>query len=128
MFIAIVEDNAGLREAITALLDSIGYPSRGYESAEAFLRSQEMKDAACLVLDERLPGIDGLELQRRLTQSGRPLPTVFISAHEDCDVNVPARALREGALAFFRKPFSDVQFLSVVGRALRDGEARYTQV
>jgi two-component system response regulator FixJ len=121
MFIAIIEDHAGLREAIAALLDAAGYPSRGFESAEAFLRSHEKGEAACLVLDERLPGIDGLELQHRLAGAGRRLPIVFISAHEDADTGVPARALQEGALAFLRKPFSDIEFLDLIGTAWRAG-------
>ncbi len=126
MYIAIVDDHAGLREAIAALLDSVGYPSRGFESAEEFLRCKEMKKATCLILDEWLPGMDGLELQRRLAESGERMPIVFISAHEDCDASVPARALHEGAIAFFRKPFSDAEFLAAVGRAWREGDSRYT--
>jgi FixJ family two-component response regulator len=126
MFIAIVDDHAGLREAIAALLDSVGYPSRGFESAEEFLGSREMNQATCLVLDEWLPGMDGLALQRRLAESGHRVPIVFISAHEDCDANVPAQALQEGAIAFFRKPFNDNEFLAAVGRAWREGDARYT--
>jgi len=121
MFVAIVDDHAGLREAIAALLDASGYPSRGFESAEEFMRSHETREAACLVLDERLPGIPGLELQRRLAAAGRPLPIVFISAHEDRDPQVSARALQEGAVAFFRKPFGEDEFLGAVARAWRQG-------
>ena len=119
MFIAIVDDHPGLREAIAALLDSAGYPSRSFESAEDFLRCGDAGDAACLVLDERLPGIDGLELQRRLGETGSRLPIVLISAHEDVDAGVTAQALQKGAIAFFRKPFSDVEFLDAVRRAVK---------
>ena len=119
MFIAIVDDHPGLREAIAALLDSAGYPSRSFESAEDFLLCGDAGKAACLVLDERLPGIDGLELQRRLGEKGSRMPIVFISAHEDVDARVTAQALQKGAVAFFRKPFSDVEFLDAVGRALK---------
>ena len=126
MFVAIIEDHEGLREAIAALLDSAGYPSRGFASAEAFLRSQQGGDAACLVLDERLPGgIDGLELQHQLARAGRRVPIVFISAHEDADPSVTARALQDGALAFFRKPFSDADFLTAVSRAWQAGNGGY---
>jgi FixJ family two-component response regulator len=126
-YIAIIDDHAGLREAIAALLDSAGYPSRGFESAEDFLHSRETGQAACLVLDERLPGgIDGLELQGELARAGRRMPIVFISAHADADASVPERALQEGALAFLRKPFDDVEFLDVVGRAWRAGGTGYT--
>jgi FixJ family two-component response regulator len=128
MFVAIVDDHAGLREAIAALLDASGYPSRGFESAEAFMRSRETREAACLVLDERLPGMNGLELQRRLAAAGRPLPIVFISAHEDRDPSVSARALQDGAIAFFRKPFSEGEFLSAVAHAWRRGSTGHTKI
>lgn len=121
MYVAIVDDHAGLREAIAALLEVAGFPSRGFSSAEEFMSARDMNEAACLVLDEHLPGIDGGELQRLLAQSGRPLPIVFISAHEDCDPAVPARALQEGAVAYFRKPFKDDEFLSAVDRAWHAG-------
>jgi FixJ family two-component response regulator len=119
MFIAIVDDHPGLRDAIAALLESAGYPSRAFSSAEDFLRSRDATQAACLVLDERLPGIGGLELQRRLGDIDSELPIVFISAHADVDAAVPAQAMHEGAVAYFRKPFSDVEFLEAVGRAMR---------
>jgi FixJ family two-component response regulator len=127
MYVAIVDDHAGLRQAIAALLDVAGFPSRGFGSAEEFMHSRQMNDAACLVLDERLPGIDGLELQRQLARTGVQVPIVFISAHEDRDPRVPARALLEGAVAFFRKPFSDKEFLSAVDRAWQVGTGGYTK-
>jgi FixJ family two-component response regulator len=128
MYVAIVDDHAGLREAIAALLDVAGFPSRGFGSAEEFMLSLEMKDAACLVLDERLPGIDGLELQRRLSNTGMHVPIVFISAHEDRDPRVAERALQDGAVAFFRKPFSDEEFLGAVDRAWQAGGGPYPKV
>ena len=121
VYVAIVDDHEGLREAIAALLDAAGYPSRGFGSAEEFMGSPEMGEAACLVLDLRLPGIDGLALQRRLARHSASCPIVFISAHEDCDARVPARALQDGALAFFRKPFGAEEFLGAVKRAWRTG-------
>ena len=121
MYVAIVDDHAGLREAIAALLDVAGFPSRGFRSAEEFISSPEMAEAACLVLDLHLPGIDGLALQRRLARRGTSRPIVFISAHEDCDPRVPARALQAGAVAFFRKPFGDEEFLGAVRRAWQAG-------
>jgi FixJ family two-component response regulator len=124
VYVAIVDDHAGLREAIAALLDVAGFSSRGFSSAEEFMSSPEMDQAACLVLDQRLPGIDGLALQRRLAPRGAAPPIVFISAHEDCDPRVPARALRDGAIAFFRKPFDDDEFLGAVRRAWQIGAER----
>jgi FixJ family two-component response regulator len=128
VYVAIIDDHAGLCEAIAALLDVAGFPSRSFASAEEFMGSREMPEAACLVLDERLPGIDGLGLQRILSERSASVPIVFMSAHEDCDPQVPARALQEGAVAFFRKPFSDEEFLRAVDRAWRTGTARYTKV
>ena len=123
MYVAIVDDHAGLREAIAALLTVAGFPSRGFRWAEEFVRAPERSEAACLVLDLRLPGIDGLALQRWLARRGASRPIVFISAHEDCDPRVPARALREGAVAFFRKPFGDEEFLSAVRHAWQTSDA-----
>jgi FixJ family two-component response regulator len=128
MYVAIVDDHAGLREAIAALLEVAGFPSRGFGSAEEFMQARDMDAAACLVLDERLPGIDGHELQQRLAKTGVRVPIVFISAHEDRDPAVPARALREGAVAFFRKPFSDEEFLGAVDRAWHAGRGGDTKV
>jgi FixJ family two-component response regulator len=124
MYVAIVDDHTGLREAIAALLDAAGYPSQGFRSAEEFMGWPDIDQAACLVLDQRLPGIDGLALQRLLARGGAARPIVFISAHEDCDPRVPERALREGAVAFFRKPFRDDEFLSAVARAWQTGAER----
>jgi FixJ family two-component response regulator len=125
VYVAIVDDHAGLREAIAALLEVAGYPSRGFRCAEDFIACPEIGEAACVVLDEYLPGIDGLALQRRLAESDARLPLVFISAHENADRAVPARALRGGAIAFFRKPFQDDEFLGAVQRAWRAGAQRH---
>jgi FixJ family two-component response regulator len=117
--IAIVDDHDGLREAIAALLESAGYEACGYASAEDFLRSACARGAACLVLDDRLGGMSGVELQRMLGEGGSRIPIVFISAHEDDGSGARARAMQHGAIAFLRKPFNDVEFLSAVRRALR---------
>jgi FixJ family two-component response regulator len=124
MYIAIVEDHPGLRQAIGALLESAGYASRGFASAEEFLAGGS--GAGCLILDEHLPGIDGHELQHRLGADGRRLPIIFISARQDVDAGLPDRAMRSGALAYFRKPFSDVEFLGAVDQALCREIPRYT--
>jgi len=121
VYFAIVDDHSGLREAIAALLGAAGYPSRGFGSTEEFMSSPKMAEAACLVLHLRLPGIDGLALQRRLARRGASRPVVFISAHEDRDPRVPARALRQGAVAFFRKPIGDAEFFGAAGRAWQTG-------
>jgi FixJ family two-component response regulator len=118
-FIAVVDDNAALREAIESLLESAGYRAQGYESAEAFLRSRAARRAACLILDAKLPGISGHELQHALCLSDNPVPVIFISAHDEIECGLRARALRLGALAFLRKPFGGDDLLRVVDNAVQ---------
>jgi FixJ family two-component response regulator len=116
--IAIVDDHKGLRDAIAALLESAGYQASSFASAEAFLGSAQARRCSCLVLDDRLAGMRGIELQRVLGGGGYCPPIVFISAHEDDGAGTPARALERGAIAFLRKPFDDKEFLGAVRRAL----------
>jgi FixJ family two-component response regulator len=117
--VAIVDDSAPLREAIQSLLQSAGYRALGYESAEAFLRCRKARRAACLILDAKLPGISGPELQHALCQADNPVPIIFISAHAEIESGLTARALQSGALAFLRKPFLGDQLLRIVGNAMQ---------
>ena len=117
-FVAIVDDEAALREATDSLLRSAGFRAESFASAEDFLRSKRRDSASCLILDVRLPGMSGLELQRHLAGNGFQIPIVFITAHEDSDGKIQAQALRAGALAFLRKPFDDEELLSGVRSAL----------
>jgi FixJ family two-component response regulator len=118
-FVAVVDDNASLREAIESLLESAGYRAQGYESAEAFLRCRAARRAACLILDAKLPGISGHELQQALRRADNPIPVIFISAHDEIEHGLMARALRLGALAFLRKPFGCDDLLRVVDDAMQ---------
>jgi FixJ family two-component response regulator len=118
-FVAVVDDNAPLREAIESLLESAGYRARGYESAEAFLCSTAARRAACLILDAKLPGISGHELQHVLCLADNPVPVIFISAHDEIESGLKARALQLGALAFLRKPFGGDDLLRVVDNAMQ---------
>jgi FixJ family two-component response regulator len=118
-FIAIVDDHAGLREAIAALLESAGYRAKLFPSAEDFLRTPRATRAGCLVLDDRLSGMRGVDLQDRLHEAAVDIPIVFISAHEDDGSNSRERAMDHGALAFLRKPFDQAEFMDVVQKALR---------
>ena len=117
-FVAVVDDNAPLREAIESLLESAGYHARGYESAEAFLCSRVARRAACLILDAKLPGISGHELQHALCLADNPVPVIFISAHDEIECG-KAPALQLGALAFLRKPFRGDDLLRVVNNAMQ---------
>ena len=114
--IAIVDDDASIREALQSLLRSVGWRAAGFASAEDFLQSGQGQTTACLLLDVRLPGMSGLELQRQLATAHDPLPIIFITAHGDEATR--ARALRAGAVAFLAKPFSDEVLLRAVQAAL----------
>jgi FixJ family two-component response regulator len=114
--IAIVEDDSGMREALTRMLKAAGYEARGYCSAEALLDNGSSEPAGCLVLDVHLPGASGLELQRQLIDSGRARPVVFITAHDTAEARKAADALH--AVAFLTKPFEGRLLLDAVKRAL----------
>ena len=96
-------------------MESVGYAVRGFCSAEEFL-SCGPERTACLILDVRMPGMGGLELQRRMTAAADHTPIIFITAHGEG--NVSAEAMRQGAVAFLRKPFSQESLLEAVRSAL----------
>lgn len=114
--IGIVDDDEPVRDSISSLVRSAGYRTALFDSAEAFLQSDDMRDAACLILDIRMPGMSGLELQRRLSDMKRSIPIVFLTAHGDDELR--ARALGQGAAAFLLKPFADEALLSAIRSAL----------
>ena len=97
-------------------MESVGYPAVGFYSAEEFLSSAQVGHTGCLILDVRMPGMGGLELQRRLVAANDHTPIVFITAHGE--TNASAEALRLGAVAFLRKPFSQESLLEAVRTAL----------
>jgi len=117
LLVSIVDDDASMRTSTRRLLGTFGFRAEAFASAQAFLDSGRLKDTACLILDVRMPGMDGLELQRRLASSHRRLPIIFVTAHASGDEEI--RALQAGALAFLRKPVSPQDLLS----ALRTAEA-----
>ena len=119
LVIAIVDDQAALREATENLLKSAGLKAVSFASAEDFLQAAPLAGAGCLILDVRLPGMSGLELQEHLAADGIRVPVVFITAQEDSDGRMRAQALRSGAPAFMRKPFSDEDLLNAVRSALK---------
>jgi FixJ family two-component response regulator len=118
LYIAIVDDEPSLREAIKGLLGSAGFRALTFESAEEFLNSTERDQVAFLILDVRLPGMSGLDLQRHLAETGYNVPVAFVTSHDDRDGRVRAQALRAGAVALLPKPFSDEQLLTVVKSAV----------
>ena len=118
----VVDDDQSMREALAALLAANGLKAECYESAQAFLSQPHRIVPACLVLDVRLPGLGGFELQRELATSGRQLPIVFVTAHGD--IAMAVRAIKAGAAEFLPKPFDDEKLLAAVREALeRDRRA-----
>ena len=114
--ISIVDDDESIREAIQSLLGSVGFKAKTFASAEQFLQSDQIETTACLILDVRMPGMSGLELQRHLMATQYRIPIVFVTAHGDEEAR--ARALQEGAVEFLLKPFSEEALLNAIQAAL----------
>jgi FixJ family two-component response regulator len=115
-FIAVVDDDFRILESLESLLESAGYTAAIFPSGEAFLQSQALTAASCLVTDIRMPNIDGLELHRRVKRQRPELPVIFMTAHFDDEVK--RRAVEEGAAGFLRKSFSGSEFLRAIKHAL----------
>jgi len=116
-FIACVEDDLHVSEAIKGLLEAYGFTVEAFASAEDFLDSADLDRATCAILDMRLPGMNGLDLQQRLIARPTPMPIVFVSAHEEAAMR--AMALRSGAIAFLKKPFDNSTLLDALNRSIR---------
>src|SRR5690242_18915014 len=101
--VAIVDDDASVRRSVSNLLLSLGIHAESFGSAEAFLQSPYLGEIACLVLDLRMPGMQGLELLAHLAHAEHPIPVVILTAHGDDETR--ERALSAGVIAFFLKPF-----------------------
>jgi FixJ family two-component response regulator len=112
----VIDDDSGVRASIAGLLRSAGLRSQTFESSEEFLRSDRPDAPSCLVLDVRLPGVDGLGLQRDLADAGIRIPTIFITGHGDIPMSV--KAMKSGALEFLTKPFRDEELLNAIHQAL----------
>lgn len=117
-FVAIVDDDAGVRAAIESLLNSIGVKTRTFASAEAYLRSNDGAAAGCLIVDMRLPGMSGLELQRQLHAKGLGIPAIFVTAEDDADGCLRARMEQAGAVAVLHKPCDPEELTRLVQMAL----------
>jgi FixJ family two-component response regulator len=114
--ISIVDDDASMREAIKTLISSFGLSVDEFLSAEDFLKSDRAQVFDCLILDVRMPGLDGLELQRRLIAANIAIPIVFITAHYSEDQR--RKAMDAGAVAFLRKPFTEQELLDAIDASL----------
>ena len=122
----VVDDDAGLREAIQGLLKSVGLRSETFGTPQEFLRGKRPDGPSCLILDVRLPGVNGLDFQRELADAGIRIPIIFITGHGDIPMTV--RAMKSGAVEFLTKPFRDQDLLDAIHQALdRDRAARQHQ-
>src|SRR3984957_9159359 len=119
--ISIVDDDDAHRSSLENLIRSVGWRAQGFSSAEAFLSSNHAHDTRCLVLDIRMPGMSGPELQRQMAVANSHIPIIFITAHED-DVQ-RSQALEAGAVAFLHKPFYEEELLNAIDAALKDSRA-----
>ena len=112
----VVDDDSSIRTAIHRLLDSLRHPVRLFASAEQFIAGTDCQSRGCLILDVRLPGMSGLQLQQWLAEQGRNLPIIFITAQDDNATR--DAALRRGAAEYLSKPFDCDRLLASVRRAL----------
>ena len=119
----VVDDDAPMRESLKNLIRSVGLQVELFASAQEFLRRKPPDLPSCLVLDVRMPGLSGLDLQKRTGDAGIEIPIVFITGHGDVPMSV--RAMKAGAVEFLTKPFRDQDLLDAIQQALeRDGKAR----
>jgi two-component system response regulator FixJ len=114
--ICVVDDDAGARTSLRLLLKSLGLNAIAYDSAAAFLSGYDPEQPGCLLLDIRMPGMSGLELQQELNRRGTLSPIIFITGHGD--VAMAVEAMQQGAFDFLQKPFRDQELLDHVQRAL----------
>jgi FixJ family two-component response regulator len=115
--ISIVDDDDSIRNSLDDLIRSAGFRTQGFPSAEAFLSSPRARDTACLILDVRMPGMNGLDLQRTIVAANWQIPIIFITSHTDDAAR--ARALEAGAVGFLYKPFRDDELLNAMETILR---------
>ena len=116
----VIDDDGDVRASIQRLLKTVGLRGEGFASAQEFLRQNMPEGPSCLILDIRLPGMSGLEVQRKLIDAGLSIPIIFISAHADVDMAV--RAMKLGAVEFLTKPFRPQELVDAVQQALQRGE------
>lgn len=115
--ISIVDDDESVREATKGLLEARGYSAETFSGAEEFLRSGHLEDTNCLITDVRMPGLNGIELHRRLLDIGYRIPVIFITARPDARTR--QQALQAGAYGFLNKPYSEEGLIQCLVAALR---------
>lgn len=119
----VIDDDAAIRKALASLIRSVGLQAELFSSAQEFLQTKRPNAISCLILDIRLPGISGLDFQRKLAEANDPIPLIFITGHGDIQMSV--RAMKAGAVEFLTKPWRDQDLLDAIHIALeRDTERR----
>ena len=114
--IFIVDDDPAMRDSLSWLIETIGYPVKVFASAQAFLDGYNRRDPGCLLLDVRLPGMSGIQLQQKMKIENISLPVIIISGHGD--VPMAVKAMQQGAIVFLEKPFRDQELLDNIQEAL----------
>ena len=122
----IVDDDEAVRNSLRLLVKSVGLTATALASAQEFLASYDPLQPGCLVLDVRMPGISGLELQQRLNLRGAVIPVIFITGHGDIPMAV--EAMQQGAFDFLQKPFRDQDFIDRIQRALEKDQANRVEL
>lgn len=112
----VVDDDASIRESLSSLIRSAGMAVETFASPLDFLGRERLDELSCVVLDVRMPGLDGLALQEKLAEKGREIPIIFITGHGD--VPLAVRAMKAGAIDFLNKPFDDTDLLDAISLAL----------
>jgi FixJ family two-component response regulator len=122
----VIDDDGRMRAAMQRLLKSVGLRAEAFASPQEFLRRKVPDGPSCLILDVRLPGISGLDVQRKLSEAGVQIPVIFITGHGDIPMTV--KAMKSGAVEFLTKPFRDQDLLDAIQEALqRENEIRQQQ-
>lgn len=115
----VVDDDDAVRDSLMDLVDSVGLKTEGFPNAQVFLNAYDATLRGCLILDIRMPGMSGLELQEKLSELNSSLPIIFITGHGDIPMAV--RAMQRGAVDFIQKPFRDQELLDRINHALEEG-------
>ena len=113
----IVEDDAAVRESLTMMLESVDREVNAFENADCFLDAYHQDMAGCIVLDIRMPGMNGMELQRKLNQINSILPIIFVTGHGD--VPIAVEAMQQGAVDFVQKPYREQELLEKINQAIK---------
>jgi FixJ family two-component response regulator len=121
----VIDDDAAIRKALASLIRSVGLQVELFASAQEFLQAKRPKLPSCLILDIRLPGVSGLDFQRKLAEDNNPIPIIFITGHGDIPMSV--RAMKAGAVEFLPKPFRDQDLLDAIHLGLERDRKRRQQ-